>query len=435
MATIKYFLRGKKDTVQIYLRFSVSRNLFFRRKTDFVVDVKDWSIKTNLPKQTSAENKSLISKLNTLENYIFDRYNEDLACGVLIDTNWLDDCINRCFNRIEQTDNSIVTNYIQYIIDNAETREIRGSKIGLSPNTLKNYKLFKNLIENYQRHLKRQILFRDINKAFTDKFKNWLITDKGYSINYAGRQFDMIKTISIDAQKNEIEVTSHSVQLKSFRESEEKRHIQTLSFAELDQIYNTEMPTPVLKEVKKWILIGCYIGQRGGDLLNLTPDNLRINAKGVYVDVIQQKTKKHVTIGVVKDYIVDILTNDFPKQVSHQRFNKYISKVCEIAKINEKVKGYKFNNKTNRREFGTFPKYELITSHCFRRSFATNFYKMMPTAILINITGHSTENMFLKYINQRADKDANADLFMQFFEQMNEKQEPKMKIIRKTSNQ
>lgn len=435
MASIKYFIRSKSDSSQIYIRFSAGRNKDFQKKTEFVINVKDWSEKTNFPKQNSVENKNLISKLNKLENFIYDRFNEDLAIGTVIDSNWLESNIKLCFNRVEKTDNSIFVNYIQYIIDNADTREVRNNKIGLSPNTLKNYKLFKNLIENYQTHIKKQIQFKNINKAFTDKFKNWLITEKGYSVNYAGRQFEMIKTICIDAQKNDVEVTPHSTKLKSFKESEDDKHIQTLSFDELEQIYNAEMPTPILKEVKKWILIGCYIGQRGGDLLNLTSDNLRVNAKGVYIDVVQQKTKKNVTIGVVKDYIADILVNDFPKPISHQRFNKYISKVCEIAKINQKVKGYRFNNKTNRREFGTFLKYELITSHCFRRSFATNFYKMMPTAVLIGITGHSTENMFLKYINQRADKDANADLFMQFFEQMNEKQEPKMRVIKKAGKQ
>src|SRR5690606_17715452 len=435
MATIKYFIRGKTESLQIYISFTAGRIIKLQKKTGFVVNTKDWSDKTNLPKQNTAENKNLISQLNKLENFIFDRYNEDLTQGVLINADWLDNCINKCFNRVEKTDNSIFINYIQYIIDNANTREVRNNKIGLSPNTLKNYKLFKNLITNYQKHIKKQIQFKEINKAFTDKFKNWLLNDKGYSVNYAGRQFEMIKTVCIDAQKNDVEVTPHSTKLKSFKESEDDKHIQTLSFDELEQIRNTEMPTPILNEVKKWVLIGCYIGQRGSDLLSLTVDNLRINAKGVYVDIIQQKTKKHVTIGVVKDYVVDILTNDFPKPISHQRFNKYISKVCEIAKINQKVKGYRFNNKTNRREFGTFLKYELITSHCFRRSFATNFYKMMPTAVLIGITGHSTENMFLKYINQRADKDANADLFMQFFEQMNEKQEPKMRVIKKAGKQ
>lgn len=419
MASVKYFIRSKSEISQIYIGFTVSRAIKFQKKTGFVIETKDWKAETNMLKRNSAKNKNILSKLNKLENYIFDQFNEDIAKGVIIDSHWLNNCINDCFDRVEQTDDNIFVNYVQYIIDNAATREVRNNKIGLSPSTLKNYKLFKNLMMDYQKHIKKQIQFKDINKSFTDKFKNWLLNDKGYSVNYAGRQFEMIKTVCIDAQKNDIQVTPHSTKLKSFKQSEEDKYIQTLSFDELEQIKNTEMPTPTLKEVKKWMLIGCYIGQRGGDLLNLTPGNLRVNEKGVYVDVIQQKTKKHVTIGVMDSHVVDILVNDFPKHISHQRFNKYISKVCEIAKIIEPVEGYRFNNKINRREFGTYPKYELITSHCFRRSFATNFYKKIPTSVLIGITGHSTENMFLKYINQRADKDANADLFMQFFEQMN----------------
>jgi hypothetical protein len=47
-----------------------------------------------------------------------------------------------------------------------------------------------------------------------------------------------------------------------------------------------------------------------------------------------------------------------------------------------------------------FPKYELITSHVGRRSFATNNYGRIPTALLINVTGHATEAMFLEYIGK-----------------------------------
>lgn len=435
MATIKYFLRSKKDVSQIYVRFSASRDLFFRRKTEFVIDVKDWSDNTNLPKQNTAENKSLISKLNKLENYIFDRYNDDLAQGIVIDGHWVDNCISKCFNRMQVTDKTIFVNYLQDIIDNANTREARGGKIGLSDGTIKNYKLFKNIFENYQKHIKKQIRFKDVSKAFTDGFKNWLLNYKGYTINYTGKQFEFIKTVCIDAQKNDIEVTPHSVTLKSFREQDKDRYIHTLSFEELEKIRNTEMPTEHLKEVQKWILVGCYIGQRGGDLLSLTPNNLRVNPKGVYIDLMQQKTDKKITVGVVKDFIVDILLNDFPKPVSLNKINKHISKVCELAEINQKVKGYIIDPVTRKRTFENLPKFNFITSHSFRRSFATNFYKMMPTPVLIGITGHTTEQMFLKYINQRSDKDANADMFMQFFEQMNEKQEPKLRVIKSASNQ
>ncbi|MBM7420245.1 MULTISPECIES: hypothetical protein [Chryseobacterium] len=44
-------------------------------------------------------------------------------------------------------------------------------------------------------------------------------------------------------------------------------------------------------------------------------------------------------------------------------------------------------------------KFNLITSHIGRRSFATNFYGKIPTPLLVDATGHTTEEMFLKYIN------------------------------------
>ena len=363
------------------------------------------------------------------------KINEALTNGELIDSNWIENQINICFKRVIQTDKTIFINYIQHLIDTAHTRETRGGKIGLSKGTIKNYNIFKGLIENYQKHLKKQIQFKDINKTFTDKFKEWLLNTKGYTTNYAGKQFEFIKTVCVDAQKNEIDVTAHSITLKPFREQDKDRYIHTLSFDELDKIYNTEMTSEHLKEVQKWILIGCYIGQRGGDLLNLSPENIRVNAKGVYIDLIQQKTNKNVTIGVVKDYVVDILLNDFPKKVSLNKINNHISKVCELAEINEVVKGYIIDPKTGKRKQTNLPKHNFITSHSFRRSFATNFYKKIPTPVLIGITGHHQEAMFLKYINQRTDKDANADMFMSFFEQLNQNNTPELKVIKNgTSN-
>jgi hypothetical protein len=42
----------------------------------------------------------------------------------------------------------------------------------------------------------------------------------------------------------------------------------------------------------------------------------------------------------------------------------------------------------------------LVSSHIGRRSFATNNYGRIPTSLLINVTGHSTEGMFLEYIGK-----------------------------------
>lgn len=313
MATVKFLLQSKSDNAQIYIRVSAGRDLYLKKKTGFFIDFKNWSEKNQLPKQTSEQNKSIKSNLEKLALFVSDRYNADISKSVIIDNNWLDTAIIDCFNRVAPTDNTVFINYLQNIIDTAPTKETRGGKIGLSKGTVKNYNMFKGIIEEYQKTIKKQIQFKDLNKAFTDKFKTWLLDKKGYTVNYAGKQFEFIKTVCLDAQKNEIDVTAHSTKLKAFREQENDRYIHTLSFEDLKKIYSTEMPSSHLAEVKKWILIGCYIGQRGGDLLNLKPDNIRTNAKGIYIDLIQQKTKKDVTIGVAEKFVIDILLNDFPK--------------------------------------------------------------------------------------------------------------------------
>lgn len=452
MATVNFRLRSKANkNVSIKVRLSIDRNNVFELNTSFSINPKDWSETTGLPKQTNPENKILSSNLKKLDSFITKNLNTDLGNGILIDSNWLELKINDCFNRVIKTDKGILTNHIQYIIDNANTRKVK-NKIGLSPSTIKNYNLFKNIILEYQKKIKKQIQFVEITKPFVDKFTNWLINTKKYSTNYAGKQLEILKTVCIDAEKNEIPVTPYSKIIPFFRESDKDRYIQTLSFDELELIKNIDLSdreqlnrfkkdnpeltknlsiTPEsLNNVRNWILLGCEIGQRGGDLLEITNENIRYNGKNYYIDITQQKTNKSVTIGIIAPHVIDIIENNLPKKIPHQKLNEYAKVICKLAGIDAVVKGTKLNTDTNRKELGNYPKYELISSHCFRRSFASNYYKKIPTAVLIGITGHSKESLFLTYINKREDKDSNADLFMQFYEKLNKDKTPEMKVLK-----
>lgn len=455
MAKIKFLLQSKSENSQIYIRVSISQFVSIKKKTGFSINAKDWSVTTDRPKQNNPENKITHSSLNKLENFVFDNLNKDLAKGSLIDAYWLENQINNCFKRVVKTDAGLLVNHIQYIIDNANTRKVKtngGFKIGLSSSTIKNYTLFKNIILEYQTTIKKQIQFIEITKPFVEKFTNWLVNTKNYSTNYAGKQLEILKTVCIDAEKNEIPVTPYSKTIQHFRESENDRYIQTLSFEELEQIKNADFTdAEQLKEFKKanlelcknisltpetinnsrnWILLGCEIGQRGGDLLKITNENIRYKGKSIYLDILQQKTNKSVTVGLIAPHVIDIIENSLPKEMPHQKLNDFIKIVCKLAGIDAVVKGTKLNTETNRKELGMYPKYDLMASHCFRRSFATNYYKKIPTPILINITGHSKESLFLTYINKREDKDANADLFMQFYEDLNKEKTPQLKVIK-----
>lgn len=214
------------------------------------------------------------------------------------------------------------------------------------------------------------------------------------------------------AERNGVAVHSYTRHIESFTQRSKGRVLQTLSLEEIENIKALKGLPSTLENTRRWMLIGLYIGQRVSDLLQLTPLNIRRAEVGVYVDVLQQKTEKHVTIGVVDAKVIQILEDYFPYSISSQLFNKQIKSICHLAGITEMVKGYKTYERTKRRKLGVYPKYSLISSHDLRRSFATNYFGKIPTPILMQITGHSKETTFLSYIGAQVNKDAYADAFI-----------------------
>ena len=474
MASIKFRLRSSANkNVSIKVRISLGKGKTdLELNTGFTINPKDWSedkqrpIPSNTKKRPTGNEElgnafdehqifkqRLHEDLDKLYSYIFKEQNNDLGKGIILDTYWLESKINECFKRVEKIDTGLVLNHTQYIIDNANTRKVKGrNNLGLSQSRIKGYTTFKNLFEIYQTTIKKQVHFLDINKTFVDKFTNWLVNTKGYSMNYAGKQIDNLKTVCLDAEKLEIPTNPFINQIQGFSENDDDRYIQTLSFEELEQIRTAEITKPELLNARNWLLIGCEIGQRGGDLLEITKDNIRYKGGNMYLDVIQQKTNKDVSIGINTPYVIDIIENDMPHKITLQKLNTYIKTVCLEAKILEKVEGKKLivtntgkrilnaqgkliDEQTKRKKFDLYPKHELITSHSFRRSFATNYYKKIPTAVLIGYTGHSKESLFLSYINKREDKDTNADLFRKFFEDLNKDKTAKMVLLPNGTNE
>lgn len=415
MATIKFQLRSKSNkAVPIYFTLSMGRGQLFRLKSGFHILPSNWSKARGFPKQNDEANKKIEINLKRLERFLLESINDAQAKGDEITNEFLERKTNECFNREKQTDTSLVSYQVQYIIDHADTRKIQGkSKIGLAPNTVKNYQSFKKIVLEFEKFIKKPLRFIDLSPELLEKFKNWLFKEKGYSVNHAGKSLAFLKSVSKDAEKLGVTIHPNSLKIESFTESNEDRYIITLSFDELDRIEKAELKRKALVNARKWLLLGCELGQRGEDLLKIKPSNFRITPEGTLVDVFQQKGKKHVSIPLLPR-AQRVLNQGFPEEIPLQNFNEYIKEVAQAAELSEPTEGGKMDKETNRKVFGIYPKWELIASHCCRRSFSTNYYKKIPTTIIMGITGHSKESTFLQYINKPKDKDENAKLFLKY---------------------
>ncbi|MDG1276914.1 MAG: phage integrase SAM-like domain-containing protein [Algoriphagus sp.] len=415
MATIKFQLRSEANkAVPIYFYLSMGRGSFFRIRTGFSILPSNWSKAKGFPKQNDTANKNTESNLKSLEKHLLECINEAQAKGEEINKEFLERKTDACFHREIQTDVSLVSYQVQYIIDHADTRKIQGkSKIGLAPNTVKNYQTFKNIVLEFEKSIKKPLRFRDLSPELVEKFKNWLLKKKGYSVNHAGKSLAFLKSVSKDAEKLGVAIHPNALKIEAFTESNEDRYIVTLSFDELNRIEKAELTRDALINARMWLLLGCELGQRGEDLMKIRLSDIRTTLDGQLIDVYQQKGKKHVSVPITPR-AQRILAQGFPEKIALSNFNDYIKDVCKEAGLDEITDGKKMDPETKRKVFGKYPKHELITSHACRRSFATNYYKRIPTTVIMGITGHTKESTFLQYINKPKDKDENAKLFLSY---------------------
>jgi len=304
--------------------------------------------------------------------------------------------------------------YLSEFIANSATRRVKGyGTVGLAHNTIRTYKSLYRITVEYELEKSQQLFLDGIDKNTAESFTRFLKIEKQYSDNYCGQLLKLLKIILRDAQKSGFEIHPYSNYIESFKQKSSDRIIHFLNPAEIKVLKGLEKIPSELEDSYKWLLIGLSIGQRVSDLLSFNASNIRKATNGLYIDIIQQKTKKAVTIGVADPLVIDLLESDFPKALSQEAFNKHIKMICKIAGIDEVVRGFKNNPKTRRKEVVSAPKYEFVTSHIMRRSFASNYYGKIETPLLMNITGHTKESTFLTYIGTHQNKDALADLFMQ----------------------
>lgn len=413
-------LKSQKET-PLKIRLVVSRECSLEMNSGLFVKPVDWNKPKGTPiKRITKECVKLDKDLLNLESHITNSLDEATKSNEIIDIQWLRTKVNEFHGITPIVDKNsglsiFLIDHIKKYIELAPTKKVENKKaLGLAPNTIIKYKSFLSVMVRYEKHLNKQITFKDLGKQFIDEFINWLKFVQKYSDNYSGKQIDHLKTISTNAEEYGIEVNNYMKKVKSFKEDDDDKYIVTYSFEEIEIIRNTVMPTECLENVRKWMILGFEIGQRGSDLLAI--DKTKITSIDeengyIFMDVYQAKPDKWVNVPFLNEKAINIIKNDFPYPISLQKLNKNMKKVVKICGFTTPMEGKKFNKETGRKKFEIYQKYEITTSHCLRRSFATNWYQKMETSIIMEITGHVKESQFYEYINVREDKEKGARNF------------------------
>lgn len=413
MASINFLYRSTKDKSNLNLRLLYRYNgkdYVLGSKTKVEVEKKYWNkLHKRKSKDIEITNKQteINVELNKIENHILTAFSN--ADPEKVNKEWVTTQLDRYYNPAKQ-DRAIPTDLINYI-----DFYINYRKDEVKKTSLQKFNVIKHKLQKLEKFRKRKILISEVNNNFKNEFVRYCKNEM-YSQNTIQRELAIIKTFCIHARFLGLET---HYQLDSLRLDKAKVQKIYLTFDELSRIeeINRDELTDSLDNARDWLIISCYLGQRISDFMSFTDNQIRVEDDKHFLEFTQMKTNKLTTVPIHPKVmqILEKRNGKFPYKISDQKYNQYIKEVCKLAGINELVRGSRMveTRKGFRKQEGLFKKYELVTSHIGRRSFATNFYGSIPTVYLINITNHSSEAMFLNYIG-KSNKDLAKETFKYF---------------------
>lgn len=404
MATVKFTTRqnGKNKLTPVYVRLRSGRKIDQKARTGYSVYPEHWHEKKEMIRNVAdaTYKDDTNKKLDLLKVHL----KAELAkAGDQLSNGWLVETIERYHNPDGTKDKpKTLFEYIQYFIDTAPDRINPKTGQPVSYKMQREYARTFQYLKDFAATRRRNIDFKDITLDFYHDFVAFLSkqnfaakADEGTKYmanNTIGKKIQTLKIFLNAATDEGVNKYTHYKSHRFTAISEETEHVY-LNQDELSTITDTELP-PELDRMRDLFLIGCWTGLRYSDW-NKVNDSI----KGDTLEIKQQKTRHKISIPL-HPIVQDIITKyegQLPKVPTNQHMNRSLKEIAKKAGINNKVQTT--ITRGGREITTSYEKWELVSTHTARRSFATNMYKMdIPSITIMSVTGHKTETAFLKYI-------------------------------------
>lgn len=392
MVTTNFYLDKKnyrKEAI-IFMYFRYNKKLL-KYNTGLTILATQWNKKKHRPYATCKHQESYNRILDNLRVEVNDTYYElrgDLKREPF--PKELKTALNEKLNTDSTKSQPALHKFIKQFIEDSR----KAKKEGI----IKVYFTTWNHLKGYEKENSIKLNFNSINTAFNQSFTSYLF-NLGLANNTVGKYIKTLKTFLNSATEQGLNKNLSFKKFKVFKKPTE--YAIYLDETELDKLFNLDLSeNKRLEKVRDLFIVACWTGLRYSDFSKLTADNMS-EKKGVEViNVVTQKTHEPVYVPVhyhTKE-IFKKYNGKFPEAITIQKMNKYLKELGKLAGINEPVEKVIIRN--NKNDKSILPKYELISTHTARRSFATNLILTGDLSVksVMQITGHKQVKTFLGYV-------------------------------------
>lgn len=409
MARVNFNLR-KQDSVKpeiIYLVFRHQKQEI-KYSTGLAVVPKYWSDETQRVKNTTnvIDRDKINNHLNTLEAGVMRFASELLTNGQMIDVKMIRAKLDALSGKGSVQGHSFFE-FLESFIESLPSKAQSNGKT-FSPRTVQKFRTFQKHMLEYAETARRRVDFPTIDSEFFDDFTRW-INAKNFAANTSNKLVENLKTVLSYAFDRGLLQSQAFRKFKSVRENSENIYLNESELEHLAAFDLSEHPR--LDRVRDLFLLGAYTGLRFGDFSRLRREHI----KNGQIEIEQAKTGGKVIIPILGEAlrILEKYNYNPPKSISAQKTNDYLKELCKMAGINEPIQ--KGITKGGTRIISTLEKWELVSTHTARRSFATNSYlRGIPAQTIMKITGHKSTRVFEKYI--KLDAQQHAVVFREMWE-------------------
>ncbi len=398
MAKVNFYLKdpAASDETLIYLFFAFDGSRL-KYSTGETIKPSHWNANTMRVKKSVGGSTDINDWLDKIQSSVKEIYRTMNTNGELISTTILRDKLDSI--RHGKKERLTLYAFIESYIDSV-TSSKKASTISVYRTTVKH-------LHAFEKHSRQKLDFESMNLDFYNDFSDYLIREKGFSTNSIGKYIKTIKVFLNEATDRGIN-QKLDFKSKRFKVTTEDTESIYLNEAEIQKLNDLSLKVKIkLERVRDLFIVGCYTGLRFSDFTQIKAENI----KDGYFNIRTQKTDEFVSIPIhpmVKDIMKKYQNeymNSLPPSISNQKMNEYLKKIGEMAEISDVI--ITSQTKGTVRVETKSKKFELITTHTARRSFATNLYLSgFPAISIMKITGHKTEKAFLRYIKMKPQENA-----------------------------
>ncbi|AZQ61728.1 hypothetical protein EI427_05610 [Flammeovirga pectinis] len=389
MATITLFIKNKtakQSSVSAVLRDGSTRIVL---SSGVKIPPKHWNTKKHHIFGVNPNAQELNAQLKVFKDNAFNIYNEAKNKGIQATGEYIREKLKpkEIATTTDKAFWGIFDNYLS----------IKERKLSIS--SIKKIKSLKVHLEGFEK--KRKVIFdiNEIDHVLLESLQEYLYQDAKLNKQTTAKYLGLFKTFLNWCKERKLTTNEDHKLFKLTHQPDTLKPV--LIDLDLNKIRSTVLEHEYLQNARQLLLLSTLTGLRYSDYSKINESHIRVSNDGSkYLTIRQTKTNEAIEVPLTleAEKIIQELLEGKIHSITNQSLNKYVKEVCKLAGIDElfEVHEFKGNFTTSKK----VPKYELITTHTGRRTFATNLLlKGVPTNVVMEFTGHKDERSFAKYVN------------------------------------